>query len=104
MTITRNIILVFGPILHRDIILTPVTPKRRWGYSDRRLHCSANRPSTSVVGDVGNNENDWPVHSLMASLHDLHTTQFSSATTTVIYCSLWYDFCQYIVTADTAKL
>ena len=46
-----------------------MTPRRRWGVV-RQMICCDDCPSTSSA--MGSNDDiDWPVHSLMLSLHDL---------------------------------
>ena len=62
--------------------LIPVTPMRRWGYSDRLLCCDG-YPSTSVVGVRSIDGNDWPVHSLMLSLRDLRGLPLRRLSSTV---------------------
>ena len=46
-------------------LLAPVTPKRRWGYSDR---CVAHRLLSTAMRS--NDDNDWRVNSRTLSLHD----------------------------------
>ena len=51
--------------------LIPVTPvRRRWGTPiDASVATTAHRPLSSAMRS--NDDNDWPVHSLMLFFHDL---------------------------------
>ena len=64
--------------------LTPLTPKCRWGYCDRCLHCNG-RPSTSVICDAQRRQ-QWLACPFLDVVFPWFTRSYSP--TTAIYCFL----------------
>ena len=77
-----------------------MAPKRRW--------CTLTGASTAMVPHWlllpvmrRNDNNDWPVHSLMLSLHDLQSSSATNDEYHLLFTEAW--FWQCIVTVDMAE-